>query len=182
MEVSIPGLTIPLYRMGEYNIYSGSRLKVFPHFPQGKLREWGRREISPRGRSETRVTCLVGLRIFTRARLFCLSYNRWGKQRNTRSLFNGFKYPYHLHSPRLLGQDWFTSFFPGLAVPPLLPVLRVRFPEQRLVIEPILDDPLKGLWSLISYHHYQLLALIDEIVLQRSTRLAFATELIFIPK
>ena len=62
MEVSTPGLIIPLYRMGEYNICLGFGLQVFPHFPQGKLSEqntWALVKIATRGRSETRYTCLA---------------------------------------------------------------------------------------------------------------------------
>ena len=84
MEVSIPGLIIPLYRMGEYNIYSGSRLKVFPHFPQGKLRGWGKRENCLARKK--RDTC-HWLGILTSAPLFRLTYCLWRKQGNTRSLF-----------------------------------------------------------------------------------------------
>ena len=84
MEVSIPGLIIPLYRMGEYNIYSRSRLEVFPHFPQGKLRGRGRRE-NCLARKKRDACHWLG--IFKSARLFRLTYYRWGKEGNSRSLF-----------------------------------------------------------------------------------------------
>ena len=70
MEVSTPGLIIPLYRMGECNICLGFRFQVFPHFPQGKLSERNTRVKLLRAGEARRVAPALRLVIFTRSRIF----------------------------------------------------------------------------------------------------------------
>ena len=72
MEVSTPGLIIPLYRMGECNICPGFRFQVFPHFPWGKLSErntWVLVKL-PRAGEARHVAPALRLVIFTRSRIF----------------------------------------------------------------------------------------------------------------
>ena len=72
MEVSTPGLIIPLYRMGEYNTCLGFRFQVFPHFPPGKLSERNTRVLVklPRAGEARHVAPALRLVIFTRSRIF----------------------------------------------------------------------------------------------------------------
>ena len=55
-----------------------------PHFPRGKL---SRRDRCENCLARKKRDACHWLGIFTSARLFRLTYNRWGKQENSRSLF-----------------------------------------------------------------------------------------------
>ena len=163
--------------MGECNICLGFRFQVFPHFPQGKLSERNTRVLVklPRAGEARHVAPVLRLVILTRSRIF-------------RSLLSSLRK--YLWSISVSSSCWSLRMmyvvFPGIWSSMIAGRIFLNSDWKSNLL-----NPLQG--SEVWYHHRSddrkyvcasqatfATAIVTKIVLQRWTRLAFATELIFI--